>query len=42
LGIANDEDPELADLEMETKPEEVLAEIERLQQRVVKRPSAST
>ena len=34
LGIANDEDSELADLEMETKPEDVLAEIERLQQRI--------
>ncbi len=33
LGIANDADSELADLEMETKPEDVLAEIERLQQR---------
>ena len=42
LGIPNEEDPELADLEMETKPEEVLAEIERLQERVVKRTSAST
>jgi hypothetical protein len=27
----NDEDSDLADLEMETKPEEVLAEIDRLQ-----------
>lgn len=34
LGIENDADSELADLEMETKPEDVLAEIERLQQRV--------
>ena len=34
LGIKNDEDSELADLEMETKPEDVLAEIERLQQRI--------
>ena len=31
LGIETDEDSELADLEMETKPEDVLAEIERLQ-----------
>lgn len=31
LGIDNDEDSELADLEMETRPEDVLAEIERLQ-----------
>ena len=33
MGIENDEASELADLEMETKPEDVLAEIERLQQR---------
>ncbi len=33
LGIENHEDSELADLEMETKPEDVLAEIERLQKR---------
>lgn len=32
LGIENDADSELADLEMETKPEDVLAEIARLQQ----------
>lgn len=31
MGIDNDSDSELADLEMETKPEDVLAEIERLQ-----------
>ena len=31
LGIENDENSELADLEMETRPEDVLAEIERLQ-----------
>lgn len=34
LGIANDPDNELADLEMETRPEDVLAEIARLQQRM--------
>jgi len=34
LGIENDEDSELADLEMETRPEDVLAEIDRLQQRM--------
>ncbi len=34
LGIETDEDSELADLEMETRPEDVLAEIERLQQRI--------
>jgi len=33
-GIETDDDSELADLEMETKPEDVLAEIERLQQRL--------
>jgi uncharacterized membrane protein len=36
LGIENSEDTELAELEMETKPEEVLAEIERLQQRALR------
>ena len=34
LGIENDADSELADLEMETRPEDVLAEIARLQQRI--------
>ena len=34
LGIKNDENSELADLEMETRPEDVLAEIERLQQQI--------
>jgi uncharacterized membrane protein len=33
MGIDDDEASELADLEMETKPEDVLAEIERLQRR---------
>jgi hypothetical protein len=37
MGIENDEDSELADLEMETKPEDVLTEISRLQQLAVKR-----
>jgi uncharacterized membrane protein len=41
LGIPNEEDPELADLEMETQPEEVLEEIERLQKRVLKSRSDS-
>jgi uncharacterized membrane protein len=36
MGIENDQDEELAELESETKPEEVLAEIERLQQRVLR------
>src|SRR3569623_1268528 len=34
LGIDNGHDSELADLEQETKPEDVLAEIERLQKNV--------
>jgi uncharacterized membrane protein len=34
LGIENDADSELADLEMETKPEDVLAEIDRVHRRV--------
>jgi uncharacterized membrane protein len=34
LGIENDVDSELADLEMETKPEDVLAEIDRVHRRV--------
>lgn len=37
LGIENHENSDLADLEMETKPEDVLAEIEPLQQRVLSR-----
>jgi uncharacterized membrane protein len=36
MGIENDQDAELAELESETKPEEVLAEIERLQRRVMR------
>jgi len=35
LGIENDDDRELIDLEMETWPEDVLAEIARLQQRML-------
>ena len=35
MGIDDNESSELADLEMETKPEDVLAEIERLQQRAL-------
>lgn len=41
LGIPNEADPELADLEMETQPEEVLEEIERLQKRALKSTSDS-
>ncbi len=42
MGIENDQDTELAELESETKPEEVLAEIERLQRRILRpmRPPA--
>ena len=42
MGIDDDEASELADLEMETKPEDVLAEIERLQQHAQarKRPTS--
>ena len=41
LGIENDADRELADLEMETRAEDVLAEIARLQQRrlSIKKPA---
>jgi uncharacterized membrane protein len=41
MGIDDDEASELADLEMETKPEDVLAEIERLQQHALGRGKAS-
>ena len=34
IGVGNDADSELADLEMETRPEDVLAEIDRLQRHV--------
>jgi uncharacterized membrane protein len=37
MGIAEDVDSELADLEMETRPEDVLAEIARLQRRAHRR-----
>jgi uncharacterized membrane protein len=37
LGIQDSQVSELADLEMETKPENILAEIERLQERVLKK-----
>ncbi len=36
MGIDDDEASELADLEMETRPEDVLAEIERLQRRALR------
>jgi uncharacterized membrane protein len=41
LGIAHDDDRELAELEMETRPEDVLAEIERVQQRAELRQAAA-
>lgn len=41
MGIDNDEDSDLADLEIETKPEDVLTEIERLQQLALKRKKAN-
>lgn len=41
MGIADEEDEELSDLEMETKPEAVLAEIERMQERVLKKEAGT-
>jgi len=41
MGIADEEDEELSDLEMETKPEAVLAEIERMQERVIKKETGT-
>ena len=41
LGIVDHENSELADLEMETKPEDVLAEIERLHSRELSQRYAS-
>lgn len=41
LGIEDDENSELADLEMETKPEDVLAEIERLNQQAKRKKTKS-
>ena len=40
LGIAHEDDHELRDLEMETRPEDVLAEIERVQRRATARLAA--
>jgi len=42
LGITDDADSDLAQLEMETKPEDVLAEIQRLQERVRKHQQAAS
>ena len=36
MGIDNEQDSDLADLEMETRPEDVLAEIERLEGRIAR------
>ena len=41
MGIENDVDSELADLEMETRPEDVLAEIDRLQRRAIARKKST-
>jgi uncharacterized membrane protein len=41
MGIVDHENSELADLEMETKPEDVLAEIERLQKRELSQTEGS-
>lgn len=41
MGIDDDEASELADLEMETNPEDVLADIERLHQRVRSRKASA-
>lgn len=42
MGIENDADSDLADLEMETRPEDVLAEIERLQRRAFGRKKTAS
>jgi len=42
LDIKNDEDSELADLERETRPEDVLAEIDRLQRQVLGRKKSTS
>jgi uncharacterized membrane protein len=42
LGIKNDADSDLADLEMETRPEDVLAEIVRLQRHALGRKELSS
>ena len=41
MGIETYTDSDLADLEMETKPEDVLAEIDRLQQRALSRKKST-
>ena len=41
MGIADEEDEELSDLEMETKPEAVLAEIERMRERTMKKETGT-
>lgn len=42
MGIDNDADMDLADLEMETRPEDVLAEIERLQKKFLASKKSAT
>ena len=41
MGIAEADDEELSDLEMETKPEAVLAEIERMRERAMKKETGT-
>ena len=40
LGIDNNADPELAELEKEIRPQDVLSEIERIEQRLGKRKAS--
>jgi uncharacterized membrane protein len=42
MGIKNDAGSELADLEMGTRPEDVLAEIDRLQRRALGRKKSTS
>jgi uncharacterized membrane protein len=42
LAVANDPDSDIAQLEIDTKPEDVLAEIQRLQDRVRQHPARTT
>jgi hypothetical protein len=42
LAVANDPASDIAQLEIETKPEDVLAEIQRLQDRVRQHPARTT
>ena len=42
MGVTNDDNSELADLEMETRPEDVLAEIVRVQKKFIARDRATS